>query len=359
MRIFIIFIIYKIANAFSQNNFRKPVILTLKKSITLSQEILKLVKTKKHSPRINEFSFNNHDIIYYGNLSLGSPGQFFFVVFDLTSYNFWVPSSECTKSFSCYKHNRYERNKSSTAVKNGTNLTISYNYGKIEGYYSLDTLNIAGLEIQNQAFVEAISVSSEPFLDEKFDGIIGLGNAKYDTSGFISPLGNIMFKGLIEPIFSIYLNRNISEEKGGEMIFGGTNPNYYYEPFYYTISLNSTDWLIKPSHISMNGDNLCGDCNAVIDMCSFFIVGPKKDVEKIYSLTNAQIINEIPFVRCKEIDAFPVFSLHFENFILDVLPSSYVYKVIFFIYSSLMILMIFVYWGLKELDLAGMYLIGY
>ena len=35
-------------------------------------------------------------------------------------------------------------------------------------------------------------------------------------------------QGLVkEPVFSFWLNRNLKDEEGGELIFGGVDPNHY------------------------------------------------------------------------------------------------------------------------------------
>ena len=39
---------------------------------------------------------------------------------------------------------------------------------------------------------------------------------------------NMIKQGLIkEPVFSFWLNRNADDEEGGEIVFGGMDPNHY------------------------------------------------------------------------------------------------------------------------------------
>lgn len=39
---------------------------------------------------------------------------------------------------------------------------------------------------------------------------------------------NMVNQGLVkEPVFSFWFNRNADEEEGGEIVFGGVDPNHY------------------------------------------------------------------------------------------------------------------------------------
>lgn len=48
-------------------------------------------------------------------------------------------------------------------------------------------------------------------------------------------------------------------------------------------------------------------------------------------MTSAKIIHGMPVVDCNKIKEFPRFSLHFDNFILEIESRSYVYKVFKFL----------------------------
>uniref|UniRef100_T1I886 Peptidase A1 domain-containing protein n=2 Tax=Rhodnius prolixus TaxID=13249 RepID=T1I886_RHOPR len=83
---------------------------------------------------------NNLNAAYYGEISLGTPPQYFSVIFDTGSSNLWVPSSSCYLSLACWNHQYYKRSQSSTYRKDGRHIKISYGTGEVKGFLSTDTL---------------------------------------------------------------------------------------------------------------------------------------------------------------------------------------------------------------------------
>lgn len=71
-----------------------------------------------------------------------------------SSSNLWVPSTKCT-SIACFLHAKYDSSSSSSYKANGTEFSIQYGSGSMEGFVSQDTLTIGDLKISGQDFAEA------------------------------------------------------------------------------------------------------------------------------------------------------------------------------------------------------------
>jgi len=70
------------------------------------------------------------------------------------SSNLWVPSTKCT-SIACFLHTKYDSTASSTYKANGSEFSIQYGSGSMEGFVSNDVLKIGDISIQGQDFAEA------------------------------------------------------------------------------------------------------------------------------------------------------------------------------------------------------------
>lgn len=89
-------------------------------------------------------------------------------------------------------------------------------------------MQVAGLTIVDQTFAEAMVEPGDFYTYMEFDGIFGLGYASISEDGVVPPFYNMVNQGLVSsPVFSFYLNRNANDVIGGELVFGGSDPNYY------------------------------------------------------------------------------------------------------------------------------------
>ena len=60
-------------------------------------------------------------------------------------------------------------------------------------------------------------------------------------------------QGLIkEPLFSFWLNRNAEEEEGGEIVFGGVDPNHYKGKHTYVPVTQKGYWQVRHPHFLFN-----------------------------------------------------------------------------------------------------------
>ncbi|KAE8670557.1 Aspartic proteinase [Hibiscus syriacus] len=230
---------------------------------------------------------NYMDAQYYGEVAIGTPPQKFTVIFDTGSSNLWVPSTKCHFSAACYLHSKYKASVSKTYKKNGKSAAIQYGTGAISGFFSYDNVQIGDLVVEDQEFIEATKEPGITFFVAKFDGILGLGFKEISVGNAVPVWYNMIKQGLIkDPVFSFWLNRNVEEEVGGEIVFGGVDPNHYKGKHTYVPVTQRGYWQAGLSNLNFYfdmGDVLIGDkptgycaegCAAIADSGTSLIAGP-------------------------------------------------------------------------------------
>ncbi|EYU33885.1 hypothetical protein ABFS82_08G151200 [Erythranthe guttata] len=221
---------------------------------------------------------NYMDAQYFGEIGVGTPPQKFTVIFDTGSSNLWVPSTKCYFSVSCFFHTKYKSSQSSTYKKNGKSAAIQYGTGAISGFVSEDSVKIGGLVVKDQEFIEATSEPGVTFLVAKFDGILGLGFKEISVGNSTPVWYNMLKQGLIkEPVFSFWLNRNVGDEQGGEIVFGGSDPNHYKGQHTYVPVTQKGYWQFEMGDVLIDGkeSGYCsGGCSAIADSGTSLLAGP-------------------------------------------------------------------------------------
>ncbi|KAG1717676.1 putative aspartyl-proteinase [Suillus lakei] len=113
---------------------------------------------------------------YYTEIELGTPPQLFKVILDTGSSNLWVPSSKCTSN-ACKSHAKYDSSASFTYKANGSEFSIKYGSGSMEGYVSQDVLGVGDLSVLSQDFAEATNapaLSGAKYVHFALSSLVGM-----------------------------------------------------------------------------------------------------------------------------------------------------------------------------------------
>ena len=196
---------------------------------------------------------------------------------------------------------------------------------------SQDTVSIGNKQVKKVTFGEATIEPGATFSSSKFDGILGMGFKSIAVDG-ITPVFDLMVqqKLVSNPVFSFYLNRNIEGSPGGELIFGGSDPNYYTGDFTYLPVDKEGYWQFHMDGIKAGNSQYCqGGCEAIADTGTSLIIGPTDEINQLNSQLGA---SEDPSsgdytFDCSKIDNLPdvIFTLGGKNFVLT--SKDYVWQV--------------------------------
>jgi hypothetical protein len=217
---------------------------------------------------------------YYGEITIGEPPQPFRVVFDTGSSDLWVIADECITETACHNHRRYVSSLSTTLVTSDQSFQIHYGSGAVAGEIAYDTVNLSGIQLRNQTFAVASTVS-EQFAIVPFDGILGLGFSSISTTGEQTPIQNMIANNLLdEPLFAMY-----ATESGGEIDFGAIdNSRLKGGEVVYSPVIDKGYWTIEMQQFGINNETVGDSRRVVVDTGTSLIVAPVADAEAIHDL---------------------------------------------------------------------------
>uniref|UniRef100_A0A8D1T0H1 Peptidase A1 domain-containing protein n=1 Tax=Sus scrofa TaxID=9823 RepID=A0A8D1T0H1_PIG len=217
---------------------------------------------------------NYLDVIYVGNISIGTPPQQFSVVFDTGSSDTWVPSIYC-QSMACVTHNTFDPFQSTTFRFPGFIVELQYATGAVTGFLGYDTIQVGDLIIKDQAFAISQSEDDVVFENAAFDGIMGLSFPSMAIEGTTPIFDSLMNQSLIaQTVFAFYLSSNAQE--GSVVMFGGVDKKYYKGDLKWVPLLQSHYWQIPLDKITWRGQIIgCPrGCQAIVDTGTTYLMGP-------------------------------------------------------------------------------------
>ncbi|KAJ9551678.1 hypothetical protein OSB04_015723 [Centaurea solstitialis] len=244
---------------------------------------------------------NYMDAQYYGEIGIGSPAQKFTVIFDTGK----IYLGQLIYSFDHVLMDVY--------MDTGTSAAIQYGTGSISGFVSQDSVKLGDLVVKEQVkikefwfrmyrfqlFIESVFVmfrilqdfieaTKEPgvtFLAAKFDGILGLGFQEISVGKSVPVWYNMVNQGLVqEPVFSFWFNRNAGEEEGGELVFGGVDPNHFKGKHTYVPVTQKGYWQFNMGDVLIEDKTtgFCADgCAAIADSGTSLLAGPTAIITQI------------------------------------------------------------------------------
>ncbi|KAM9764463.1 pregnancy-associated glycoprotein 1-like [Dama dama] len=267
---------------------------------------------------------NIKNMLYVGNITIGTPPQKFQVLFDTGSSNLWVPSMFCTSRF-CSSHVLFRHRESSTYQPTNKTFSINYVSARLEGVVARDTIRIGDLVITDQEF--GLSMAQSGFEGMPFDGILGLNYPKFSFTGGIPIFDNLKNQGAIsELVFAFYLSK--SKPEGSVVMFGGVDKSYYQGALHWVPLIQAGDWRVHMDHISMNRRviSCSGGCEALVDTGTSLIQGPRRLVNNILRLIGTIPRGSKHYVSCFVVNTLPSIIFTINGFNYPLPAQAYIIK---------------------------------
>ncbi|KAK4055701.1 hypothetical protein OIV83_000247 [Microbotryomycetes sp. JL201] len=253
--------------------------------------------SNNRNQRRQQAPLRNHDeVLWAGEVEVGTPGQAFSVIFDTGSADLWIPGANARNG-----HQAFHPNASSTVVNSTLDqFNISYADGSsVAGPVYTDRVTVANLTAEQQHFAAADTVAAS-ISDDPQDGVLGMAYSIISNMGerpFFQTL--FMQQSVKDNVFAFRLG----DRDEGELYLGGVNHDLYEGSIEYTDVTVPAYWMVQgATHLTVPETNNTSNSTSttfttnkdqifVIDTGTSLILAPTIEAERFY----AQVPSAKPF----------------------------------------------------------------
>lgn len=320
---------------------------------------------------MNQNYISAPEISYFGVIGIGSPAKLFNVVFDTGSSEIWVPYYNWFPfANNLHYSDGYNCKDSSTCMLTKRSVVVDYRGTQLTGEIYEDQLILyqdmlkedatftisAHLNLQ-QNFLAVESSSDEQFRFKPYDGVIGLAPVAQSASGtrhlllslqdalqvrpeqdqsigdsnanYPNPYGQQRPQGssAFTLAFAFWFNPNQNSRHGGELTIGGIDASKFVGDIFFHRVCSWFEWQLPLNFVLLGAQAIsCTEgCFATFDTGANSLVGPRQDVEEIYSQLGAQHDrqSDLRLVDCNQVDQNPILVFRLDEVSYQIHPRHY------------------------------------
>jgi cathepsin D len=312
-------------------------LVTLFKIVAALQS-LNLTSDVSHDSRPRVKLTRQEGVSFIGDLSVGTPGQSFRVLFDTGVSDFWVFSSKTPENNKHTYRRYFDDSQSRTWVRLNNDWSLHDDAFLVSGFLGRDVIEIAGITTSRKPVIAQVTALVEIRGHQKIpiDGVLGLG-LKSGTGRAANIVKILKREKVIPKEIVVFESHDLSDEDESFLFFGSPVLKSNEKLYLNHVVRGSQLWSIRVEDISI-GDQAfgCGSsgdiakqCHALLDSGTEYLgvcASIFEDfVHKLISQREDCYISDSTSVSCTIQNNFllPNIVLHINQVSFELTPSQY------------------------------------
>ncbi|WVW86417.1 hypothetical protein I302_108463 [Kwoniella bestiolae CBS 10118] len=206
------------------------------------------IRGKSSSPVVplTDYIQGSLDVLYYGNINIGTPSQSLSVDFDTGSADLWFPvgCSNCQSA-------QFDSSRSSSYQSTSQSFGVQYGSGSVSGQLARENVMVANTMVQGQYF-GAVNSESSDFQGNPNSGVMGMAFSSISSSGKPTYFENLINnKAVSSPLFGFHLTRR--QAQGSQLCIGCYDSSKFTGGISWVPVISQTYWSVSMTSFSTNG----------------------------------------------------------------------------------------------------------